>query len=244
MVLETVRKLIIIPAFNEQDNIDTVFSKLKLYASDYDYIVINDASTDKTYEECRKNNCNVIDLAINLGIGGAVQTGFKYAVDNGYDIAVQIDGDGQHNPEYLEKIIQPIIRNEADVVIGSRFISNEGFQSSFLRRIGINIINFVLFLVTKQKFTDCTSGFRAYNKEALRLLGKHYPKDYPEPESLVMLSKLGFKIIEVPVVMNERTAGQSSIRSFKIIYYMLRVCLSILIDALKYKNREKEDIIE
>lgn len=221
--------LVIIPAFNEQECILNTIKKAKNDLNTIDYVVINDCSKDSTEEILSNNGCTYISLPINLGIGGAVQTGYRYAMVNGYDIAIQIDGDGQHDTKYLADVIEPIVSGKADIAIGSRFIDKQGFQSSKARRLGIRILNFLIFLTTGQKVTDCTSGFRAVSGDYIELYAKDYPIDYPEPEAIVMAALKGAKIVEVPVIMKERLAGVSSIRPIHSIYYMLKVSMSIII---------------
>jgi glycosyltransferase involved in cell wall biosynthesis len=224
--------LAIIPAFNEQDGLKKVAAQFK----DIDFVdvlVINDCSKDHTSEIGRMLGFNVVDLPCNLGIGGAVQTGYKYAWENGYDIAIQVDGDGQHNPSYIKDLIIPIKEGKADLVIGSRYLKKEGFQSSFMRRVGINYFSFLINLFEKKKITDPTSGFRACNRKVIEHFSKRYPHDYPEPESIVYLLRNNFSIEEVAVIMNERFGGASSITSFKSIYYMIKVSLAIFIDNLR-----------
>lgn len=231
------KKLIIIPAYNEEKNIVNVVANIKQHAPDFDYVIINDCSTDSTLEVCRENNFNVINLPFNLGIGGAMQTGYMHACRNGYDIAVQIDGDGQHDPQYLKLMTGPIESGQADIVIGSRFIEKEGFQSTLARRIGIKYFSKLLRLLSGFRITDATSGFRACNKQVIKYFAASYPKDYPEPESIMVLAREKFNIAEVPVVMKERAEGTSSIRYYKKIYYMVKVTLAILIDRIKPKKR-------
>lgn len=232
------RILIIIPAYNEEGNILKVYKSIinynKKYKTNYNVIVINDCSLDKTSEICHKNNIPIIDLVHNLGIGGAVQTGYKYAFMNNYDIAVQFDGDGQHNIEYVKKIVGPIINNKADMVIGSRFIENVNtFQSTFMRRFGIKIISSFIKLFTKKRIYDTTSGFRACGKEVIEKFKNNYPIEYPEPISTVELLKDGYNIDEVSVKMNERKNGYSSIHTWKKAYYMINVILSIIMVGLR-----------
>ncbi len=201
--------LLIIPAYNEEGSILKVINKIdnwnKNNKVNYDYIVINDKSIDNTEDILIKNSINHISLIQNLGIGGAVQTGYKYAMENNYDIAVQIDGDGQHNVNYVEKIIEPILNEKANMVIGSRFIENiDTFKSSKMRRIGINVISFFIKLVTKKKIYDTTSGMRAIDKKLIHEFANNYPTEYPEPISTTVILKKGYKIEEVSVEMNER----------------------------------------
>lgn len=232
------KKLIIIPAYNEEKNIVGVVKNVKKYAPDFDYIVVNDCSTDNTIKVCKENNIEVISLPVNLGIGGAVQTGFIYAYRNNYDIAVQLDGDGQHNPRYLNKLVEMIERKEADMVIGSRFIEKKGFQSTFLRRVGINYFYKLLRLCCGVEIYDTTSGFRACSKPVIRYFASSYPEEFPEPESIITLKMERFKIAEVPVIMEERNGGISSIRSLKSIYYMIEVTLAILLARVKPSKRK------
>lgn len=220
----------IIPCFNEEENIEVLIKELSNYSSVFDFVIINDHSTDSTADICESYNVNIINLPCNLGIGGAVQTGYIYAKKNNYDIAIQIDGDGQHNPAYIKDLIEPIINEKHDFVIGSRFIENEGFQSSVTRRVGITYFSILLKLLTKRKVSDPTSGFRACNKRVIDFFAGNYPTDYPEPESIMALSRNGYKITEIPVQMRERNGGTSSIKSLKSIYYMIKVTLAIVID--------------
>lgn len=223
--------LIIIPAYNEEKNLPNLLSKLQSDCPHYDIVVINDYSTDDTRKVCRDYHVNTIDLPVNLGIGGAVQAGYKYALYHGYDIAVQVDGDGQHNTEYLELLIKEIEKGN-NLCIGSRFINKEGFQSTFIRRIGINYFSKLIHFVSRLIVTDPTSGFRACDKQMIAYFAKEYPRDYPEPETVVLAQKKNFKISEVPVIMNEREGGTSSITSMKSIYYMIKVSLAIFIASL------------
>ncbi len=226
--------LLIIPAFNEAKNIVRVVENIKKSKLKPDFVVINDASKDDTEKICLENNYPVVSLIHNLGIGGAMQTGYKYALENDYDIAVQFDGDDQHDIRYLEQIVEPISRGEVDLCIGSRFLNDiSEFKSTRLRRVGIRIISGLIFLVTETKVTDPTSGFRAGNKNVIRTFAEDYPVEYPEPESTVALIKKGYIIKEVPVKMKERKHGESSIKSWKNLYYMINVSLSIVIRSIR-----------
>lgn len=233
------KSLIIIPAYNEEKNIKNTVSKIvELNNPNIDYIVINDGSTDKTLQILINNNYNFIDLPTNLGIGGAVQTGYKYALYHDYDIAIQFDGDGQHNSEYIDNLIEEIERGN-DLVIGSRFINkSNGFKSTKLRRFGSIILSTLIKLCTKEKITDSTSGFRACNKKIIALFSEDYPNDYPEPDTIVKIIKNKLTVKEIPVVMNERKEGKSSINVIKSIYYMIKVCLSIIISSLSTKEEK------
>lgn len=227
--------LLIIPAYNEEKNILTVYKNIcdynKKAKTKLDVVFINDGSVDATEKILCENNINHIRLIQNLGIGGAVQTGYKYALYNDYDIAIQFDGDGQHNVDYVEALIKPILEENVDMAIGSRFIdsSSSEFKSSFLRRVGIKLISSCIHFKTRVRIYDTTSGFRASNKNAISMFAIHYPLEYPEPISSVDVILSGMKIKEVPVSMNERLAGKSSINSWKNIYYMVNVVLSILL---------------
>lgn len=232
--------LIIVPAYNEEKNIASTISDIQDLDMYCDILVVNDGSSDKTSQTARvAGKSIVIDLPINLGIGGAVQTGFKYAERNNYDIAIQFDGDGQHKASEIKKIFNVIANHEADVAIGSRFLEKESsFRSTFMRRKGIFIFKIINYLLIRQIITDNTSGFRAYNNRAIAFLAKNYPADYPEPESVVLLGRHGFRIKEVPVVMQQRNFGRSSIRGWRIIYYMVKVLLSICMTSLRGKFKK------
>ena len=225
------KKLVIIPAYNEKDSIVNTVKDIKDNAQGFDYIVVNDCSTDNTYDVCVENGLKVINLPLNLGIGGAVQTGYLYAFQNGYDIAVQFDGDGQHDVSYVKTVINPIINGKYNMVIGSRFKTEEddNFKSSFMRRVGINILSFIIKSKTGVKIYDTTSGFRAIDREIITLFKDKYPTEYPEPISTVEVLKKGYKVTEVPVKMKAREKGKSSITPLKSAYYMINVVLSILV---------------
>ena len=227
--------LLIIPAYNEEENILNTYNDIVEYNknnnTNYEVLVINDGSTDNTENILRENNIPHIELIHNLGIGGAVQTGYKYAYKNNYDIAVQFDGDGQHDVKYVKDIIKPLIEDKADMCIGSRFISKKtkGFKSTAARRMGISVISFNIKLKTKKKIYDTTSGFRAINKDIIKLFADYYSTEYPEPISTVRVLNHGYRVLEVPVVMRKRQGGTSSIGSWKKAYYMINVILSILL---------------
>ena len=227
------KKLIIIPAYNEQESIKKTVEDIIKNAPEFDYIVINDCSTDRTKEICETEKFNVVHLPVNLGIGGAVQTGYLYAARNGYDIAVQVDGDGQHDPKFLSKMAEFIEAEHADMVIGSRFINKEGFQSSGARRVGIKYFTMLIKLLTGAKITDPTSGLRMVNREIIEFFAEEYPKDYPEPESVVAILRRKKNVLELPVIMRERSGGVSSISMKKSVYYMIKVSLAILIERIR-----------
>lgn len=225
------KKLVIIPAYNEQGSIEKTVRDIQTNAKSFDYIIINDCSTDQTLEICKQHKFRVVNLPMNLGIGGGVQTGYMYAKEYGYDIAVQFDGDGQHNAKYLEDMAKKLEQDEIDMLIGSRYIEKKGFQSSNLRRLGIRYFTTLIKLLTGAKITDPTSGMRMANRKVIELFARDYPKDYPEPESVTAILKKGFRVEEVPVIMNERESGVSSISPGKSIYYMIKVTIAVLMSA-------------
>nr|WP_308624397.1 glycosyltransferase family 2 protein [uncultured Eisenbergiella sp.] len=229
--------LLIIPAYNEADNIGKLIDNINTNYKLYDYIIINDGSTDSTAEICKKRGYHYINLTINLGIGGAVQTGYQYALENEYDIAVQLDGDGQHNVEYVNTLIKPIINGEADMVIGSRFIDKKGFQSSAIRRLGIQFLSRLIQVSSGKRIKDVTSGFRAINREYIKIFAADYPTDYPEPEAIVSVFMHKGTVKEVAVRMNERESGISSINIWKSCYYMIKVTLAVIVCRISFGIR-------
>lgn len=221
--------LLIIPAYNEEESLRSLIEEIKTVCSGMDYLVVNDCSSDDTERLLEELGANYISLPCNMGIGGAVQSGYRYAAQNGYDIAIQIDGDGQHDVRFVKDMVKLIEDKQADVVIGSRFIDKEGFQSSQARRIGIRLLSMLIRLVCGAKVKDVTSGFRAVNRRFIELFAENYPDDYPEPEVIVTAKLYGAVIKELPVVMRERTTGKSSINLKRSIYYMIKVSLAIII---------------
>ena len=228
--IKTISKiLIIIPAYNEAGCIEKVVDNLERNYPQYDYVVINDGSTDDTRKICARRGYNFMDLPVNTGLSGAIKSGMRYANYYGYDYVLQLDGDGQHDPLYLRELVKPVESGDADMTIGSRFIQKTGFQSSGLRRLGIKFINFVIKLCCGKKIHDSTSGFRACNAALIHYFADHYAQDYPEPDAIVSAFLNGWIIQEVPVNMHERNEGVSSISSMKSIYYMIKVPLSLLL---------------
>lgn len=229
--------LIIVPCYNEQASLPKLLTDLQNLELPAKYelsvAVINDCSKDKTAEIARSSYATLINLPVNLGIGGAVQSGLKYAMQNNFDLAVQIDGDGQHPPKELLKLIACYEQTNANLVIGSRFIDKEGFQSSFMRRGGITYFRYLNKILTGKKIYDSTSGFRLFDRQAIRLCAGYYPDDYPEPESLIFFSKAGLAIKEIAVIMEERKGGQSSIRHFASVFYCLKVTLAMLFSSVR-----------
>jgi len=227
------KTLIVVPAYNEEKSIENVLKSIKEECSFCDVVVVNDGSGDATAKIAERNGVVVISVPYNLGIGGAVQTGLLYAQKNGYDIALQLDADGQHKADEVYKLINTLEKDHSDMVLGSRFKDKNDYHSTFMRRLGNMIFSSLIAMVTRQFFTDSTSGFRAFNRRAINFLATNYPTDFPEPESLVILKKHGFKILEVPVSMEERQGGQSSVTKFKAVYFMISISIAILIDWIK-----------
>lgn len=232
--------LIIIPAYNEAANIEKVINNIVQNYPQYDYVIINDGSTDKTAEVCANAGYQVLNLPINMGIGGAVQTGYQYAKKNNYDAAVQIDGDGQHDVAYLEDMLKLLETGEADVVIGSRFVQREGFQSSQIRRVGIRFLSILARILTGVQIRDITSGYRVVNRTFIEIYANDYPADYPEPEAMIIAAVYGGSIKEYPVVMRERENGTSSITFKKSVYYMIKVTLAMLVRRLSFGFRREK----
>ncbi|WP_420151458.1 glycosyltransferase family 2 protein [Spirosoma sp.] len=235
------RVLVVIPCFNEEESITSVINELNQLrtASDlrFDLLVVNDCSTDRTLAIIQKLDCQYLNLPVNLGIGGAMQAGYKFAYRNEYDIAVQLDGDGQHPADELPKLIQPLLDDQADVVIGSRFLTKTGFQSSAMRRVGIRYFRWLNQLLVGQVIHDSTSGFRAFNRRTLAVVANYYPDEYPEPEAIVQFGLYRLRMLEVPVQMRERQGGVSSIGSGQAIYYMLKVTLGALFIYARLRSK-------
>jgi len=225
--------LVIVPAFNEEESIVGVIEDLRLNFPQGDILIVNDGSTDSTSDVARARRAGVIDIPYNVGIGGAMQTGFLYALSKGYDVAIQFDGDGQHMADEIPGIIEPYRKTGADLVVGSRFLSEGGFTSSMQRRIGSKILSFVVSTIVGRWITDTTSGFRAYSRKAIDFFSVTYPEDYPEVEALILAHKKGLKIEEVPAEIQPRAAGKSSITVGRAVYYMVKVLLAILVDLIK-----------
>ena len=226
------KTLVIIPAYNEKDNIQKVVGDLSRFQPDADYLVVNDGSSDGTRELLQSAALNHITLPVNLGIGGAVQTGYLYARDHDYDIAVQMDGDGQHDPRYLNEVIKPVQEGAANMAIGSRFLKKEGFQSSKMRQAGISILRGIIRCLCGVKILDPTSGLRACDRKLIAYFAENYAQDYPEPEAIVAAAQEGCVIQEVPVKMRERIGGVSSIHGYKAVYYMIKVSLALVVNRM------------
>lgn len=228
-----IKSIVIIPAYNEEKSIVKTVQDIGEHAPEFDYVIINDCSTDHTLSVCREHHLHVLNLPVNLGIGGAVQTGFLYAYKNGYDYAIQFDGDGQHDAKYLQEMRDYMMEQKADMLIGSRFLEKEGFQSTGMRRFGIRYFSALIKLLTGQRITDPTSGMRMINRDILAMYSESYPKDYPEPESVVAIINSGKKVMEYPVIMRKRMEGTSSISPLRSVYYMIKVSLAIFLEMFR-----------
>lgn len=229
--------LVIIPAYNEAEAIEDTVRAVRDKAPGCDLLVVNDGSTDQTLQILQRRGINHLNLRCNLGIGGCVQSGFLYAWENGYDYAVQIDGDGQHDPAYILPIVEQMEKDGVDLGIGSRYVTKEGFQSSAARRMGISFLSKLIYAVCHTRVKDVTSGYRVSNKRMLAYFAGHYSDDYPEPDAIVMAVTNGYRVGEYPVVMRERATGVSSISAFKSVYYMIKVSLSIIMCKTVLKGK-------
>ena len=231
--LQALRRIAIVPAFNEERNIGRVVAELRDFDPGIDVVVISDGSVDGTAGIAEAAGARVLRLPFNLGIGGAVQTGFQYAWENGYDLAVRCDGDGQHVPAELAHVVTPVLDGVADIAVGSRFVGGDGYRSSATRRVGIRLLALVVSAIARQRVTDTTSGFQALNRRALGLFAADYPHDYPEVEGMVMTIKHRLRLVEVPVRMREREHGRSSITALRSIYYMAKVLTALFVGLFR-----------
>ena len=227
------KELMIIPAYNESATLPTVLGELRALEACPDVLVVDDASTDGTAAICRAAGANVITLPLNLGIAGAVKAGYKYAVEHGYGIAVQFDSDGQHDPVYIDAVLDPIRNGDAEMVIGSRFITREGYQSEFSRRIGIKLFSWITSAIIHRTVTDITSGYRAIGGGLLKTFARDYPVKHPDAEAIILAHRLGFKILEVPVVMKPRVSGKSFFNLSRKLIYPLNTLVSIIATTLR-----------
>jgi hypothetical protein len=239
--LAAVRRIAVVPAFNEERNIGRLLAELAALDPDLEVVVVSDGSTDRTAEIAGAAGAHVVALPFNLGIGGAVQTGFRFAWEGGYELAVRLDGDGQHDPAQLRVVVGPVVAGEADLAIGSRFLGVGGYRSSAARRVGIRVLARVVSWIAHERLTDTTSGFQALNRRAIRLFAADLPRDYPEVEGLVMAIRRGLRVREVPVTMREREHGRSSIGSLASVYYMIKVLLAIFVDLFRRDVVPEED---
>jgi glycosyltransferase involved in cell wall biosynthesis len=231
--LAELKRIAIVPALNEEETVGRVIDEIRAFDPGFDIVVVDDGSTDRTAGIAVDRGAHVLRLPFNLGIGGAVQTGYRFAFERGYDIAVQVDGDGQHDPSQLPAILEPVLADEADLCVGSRFTHGQGYQSSFVRRLGIRLFAGVVSAIVGQKVTDTTSGFRAVNRKGIALFAADYPHDYPEVEATVMCVKHKLRLREAPVQMRERGGGVSSITAVRSIYYMTKVLLAIFVGLFR-----------
>jgi glycosyltransferase involved in cell wall biosynthesis len=235
------RRVAIVPALNEEATVARVIDEIRAFDPDFEIVVVDDGSADRTAEVARAAGAQVLRLPFNLGIGGAVQTGFRYAFENGFDLAVRLDGDGQHDPQQLGAILEPVLAGEADIAVGSRFTGAPGYRSSRSRRIGIRVLAWTVSALVRQRVTDTTSGFQALNKLGIRLFAADYPHDYPEVEATVMVFRHRLRMSEVPVAMRERAAGRSSITAFRSVYYMAKVLLALFVGLFRRNVVPLED---
>jgi len=240
--VEMPRCLAIVPAFNEEGAIAGVIDEIRAFDQRFEIVVVDDGSADRTAAIARASGAHVIRLPFNLGIGGAVQTGFRYAHERGYELVVRCDGDGQHDPAELPKVLAPVLAGEADIAVGSRFAGEEGYRSSATRRIGIRLLALIVSAIARQRLTDTTSGFQALNAKALALFAADYPHDYPEVEGLVMTIKHRLRLREVPVTMREREHGRSSITALRSIYYMVKVLVALFVGLFRRRVVPAEDM--
>jgi hypothetical protein len=232
--LAGLRRVAIVPALNEESTVTLVIDELRAFDPGLDIVVVDDGSGDRTAEVAAAKGARVLRLPFNLGIGGAVQTGFRFAFENDYDLAVRVDGDGQHDPAQLGRILEPVLAGDADIAVGSRFTSGEGgYRSSRPRRLGIRVLAWTVSRIVGQRVTDTTSGFQALNRRGIELFAHDYPHDYPEVEATVMVFRHRLRLCEVPVTMRERGGGSSSITAIRSVYYMAKVLLAIFVGLFR-----------
>jgi glycosyltransferase involved in cell wall biosynthesis len=235
------RRIAIVPAFNEEHTVARVIAEIRAFDPGFAIVVVDDGSTDRTAVVAERLGVQVLRLPFNLGIGGAVQTGYQYALDNGFELAVQVDGDGQHNPQEIARLVDPILEGKADMVVGTRFVEGGGYRGTRLRRVGIHLFAGVVSLMVGQRVTDTTSGFRAVNRKGIRLFAADYPHDYPEVEATVLLARHRLRMVEVPVVMRIRETGSSSITALRSVYYMVKVLLALFIGLFRRYSTPLEE---
>jgi glycosyltransferase involved in cell wall biosynthesis len=231
--LQALRLLVIVPALNEERSLPAVIDEIRSVDPDFDVIVIDDGSVDGTSRVAAASGAVVVRMPFNVGIGGAVQTGYRYALERGFDVAVQVDGDGQHDPREIPRLLEPLLDDRADMVVGSRFAPGGGYRGTPFRRVGIRIFAAVVSLLVRARVTDTTSGFRAVNRKAIRLFALDYPPDYPEVEATVLLVRHRLRMLEVPVQMRVRETGSSSITALRSVYYMIKVLLALFIGLFR-----------
>jgi glycosyltransferase involved in cell wall biosynthesis len=235
------RRIAIVPAFNEEPTVARVIEEIRAFDPGFAIVVVDDGSTDRTAVVAERLGVQVLKLPFNLGIGGAVQTGYQYARDNGFELAVQVDGDGQHNPQEIARLVDPILEGNADMVVGTRFTEGGGYRGTRLRRVGIHLFAGLVSLMVGQRVTDTTSGFRAVNRKGIRLFAADYPHDYPEVEATVLVARHRLRMVEVPVVMRIRETGSSSITALRSVYYMVKVLLALFIGLFRRYSTPLEE---
>lgn len=241
--MRDVRRIAIVPAFREEGAIAGVVAEIRAFDPKLDVVVVDDGSPDETGAVARAAGAAVVRLPFNLGIGGAVQTGFKYALEHGYELAVRLDGDGQHDPTELPKLTGPVLAGEADIVVGSRFAETRGaYRAPLARRVGIGLFARVVSVLVRQRVTDTTSGFQALNRRGIALFAADYPHDYPEVEATVMVVRHQLRLLEVPVRMREREHGSSSITALRSAYYVVKVLLALFVGLFRRRVVPVEDI--
>jgi glycosyltransferase involved in cell wall biosynthesis len=228
-----VRRVAIVPAHNEEESVGRVVAELRQLDPGLDVVVVDDGSTDRTATVARDAGAHVVRLPFNLGIGGAVQTGFRYALENGFDLAVRLDGDGQHDPQELAALVEPVLAGRADIAVGSRFTGSDAYRPPFARRVGIRLLARIVSLLVRERVTDTTSGFQAVNRRGIALFAADYPHEYPEVEATVMVYKHRLRLEEVPVRMRDRAAGDSSITALRSLYYMTKVLLALFVGLFR-----------
>lgn len=229
--------LVIVPAYNEEAAVARVVREIKNFFAEAEVLVVDDGSSDATAEEALRAGAKVLRLPFNVGVGGAVQAGYLYAQRHGYQVVVQIDGDGQHDPTDLPALVVPLLAGEVDMVVGSRFLNRHSYLSTPARRLGIALLRGLVSWLSRQWFTDPTSGYRAVGLELIHFFARYYPSEYPEPESLLLARRHGFRLREVPVTMRPRQEGISSLRGWRSLYYMAKVFLAVGITALRRRER-------
>jgi glycosyltransferase involved in cell wall biosynthesis len=236
------RRIAIVPAYNEEECIARVIDEIRAFDPELEIVVVDDGSRDCTAPRAEQEGAHVVRLPFNLGIGGAVQTGFRYAFEHGFRLAVRVDGDGQHDASELALLLEPVLADEADIVVGSRFAGRGGYRSSRPRRAGITILAKVVSLLVGRRVTDPTSGFQVLNRHAIALFAADYPHDIPEVEAILMVHKHRLRMAEVPVEMRERAGGRSSIGAVFAVYYMVKVLLALFVGLFRRNVTPLEDV--
>jgi hypothetical protein len=237
----TSRVVVIVPAYNEEGTVGRVVAETRAVFPGLEILVVDDGSMDGTAAEARSAGARVVELPFNLGIGGAVQTGYRYALECGYDVAVQLDADGQHDPADLPRLVGPVAAGEADLTVGSRFLAPNGYRAPVSRRAGMLLLSLAVSFLTGHRLYDTTSGYRAAGPRVIQMFAAHYPTDYPEPESIVAVRRRGLKVVEVPVGMRSRQAGFSSITPWRSVYYIVKVLLAVFVSALRGREEPGND---